>query len=165
MNMVASNSNRIYMAKISKKYELFASRFILSFDPVLAAQECGINQDEALEWSMNALLNEKVNELITSKLSLSSTKMNQSYVLSYLDKIVKQCLHEIPAYKERNENGQEIDVYEYKPSISLKAIELVGKHLTMFTEKVIVDSGLNESLIDKVMSEMTLDDIRKLVYN
>lgn len=60
-------------------------------------------------------------------------EVDQDWVLEKLVANVDRSMKVEPVY---NKEGDEIGEYQYQGSVANKALELVGKHLGMFTEKV-----------------------------
>jgi len=150
---------------MSARRTLFIERYLTHFQPLKAAEEAGVKPNKAPEFVVKTLDSEEVQNFIAEKIISAELNLDKDYVLTYLDRINRMCLGEIPVRTETNEDGVEQDIFEFRPAVSLRAVELVGKHLAMFTEKVMIEDKTNEKFIDKLMGEMPVTDLRELAYN
>jgi len=67
-----------------------------------------------------------------------SLKLDSEWVLSKLQKVVNRCMQEEEVMSKDGPTGE----FKFDSSGANKAIELIGKHLKMFTDKVEQDTTL-----------------------
>jgi phage terminase small subunit len=61
------------------------------------------------------------------------TELSADWVLSRLKIVALRCMEEVPAI---DKEGNEIGVFTFNPQGANKALELLGKHLALFIDKV-----------------------------
>jgi phage terminase small subunit len=122
--------------KLTPKQALFVKEYVVDLNATQAAIRAGYDPTKA-RYTSCRLLATNVN--IQAAIQKEKEKRNarveisQDWVLKRLKIVAKRCLEEIPV---TDREGNEIGSWKFEAAGANKALELLGKHLAMFTEKV-----------------------------
>ena len=136
------------MANLTPKQQRFVEEYLIDLNATQAYIRAGYavkSEDVAAATASKLLRNAKVQEAIQEaqkKLS-ERTGITQEYVLSNIQKVVERCMQQ-EAVQARDGSpllveGPEGDLaclFEFKETGALKGLELLGKHLGMFKDKI-----------------------------
>jgi phage terminase small subunit len=127
------------------KREIFALEYCVSLNGTQAAIRAGYAQNSAHVEASRLLRDAKVLTRVCElmKERAESLKIDAGFVLKSLLEVYGRCMENTPVMvwdgeqkamvHEINENG--IGVYKFDSAGALKALEMIGKHLKMFTDK------------------------------
>ncbi|HEY5585698.1 MAG TPA: terminase small subunit [Ruminiclostridium sp.] len=124
-------------------------------DKTIDEQACRLAND----YKLNARLNE-LKDIVAKKNILTA-----EWVLNNLRSVAERCMQQEPVYIY--ENGEKVESGEFKfdSSGANKSLELLGKHLKLFTEKVeSTNTNLNYDMTDEdklFRSKATPEEIEK----
>ena len=124
---------------LSKKQKAFCREYVIDFNATQAAVRAGYSKKTANQQGPRLLVNVGVQEYIKA-LTAKAAEKNELTVESVLNDIAevkKRCLQAIPVL---DKDGSETGEYKFDPSSALKACELEGKYLAMFTDKLKLDA-------------------------
>ena len=144
------------MANLTPKQQRFVEEYLIDLNATQAAIRAGYSEKTAKVIAAQNLSKLNIQEAIQeaqSKLS-ERTGITQDYVLSNIQKVVERCMQQ-EAVQARDGSpllveGPEGDLaclFEFKETGALKGLELLGKHLGMFKDKI-EHSGPNGGPID-----------------
>lgn len=144
------------MANLTPKQQRFVEEYLIDLNATQAAIRAGYSEKTAQEQSSRLLSNVMVQDAVQeaqNKLS-ERTEITQNYVLENIQKVVERCMQQ-EAVRARDGSpllveGPEGDLaclFEFKETGALKGLELLGKHLGMFKDKI-EHSGPNGGPID-----------------
>ena len=144
------------MANLTPKQQRFVEEYLIDLNATQAAIRAGYSKKTAQQIGAQNLLKLVIQEAIQeaqSKLS-KRTGITQDYVLSNIQKVIERCMQQ-EAVQARDGSpllveGPEGDLaclFEFKETGALKGLELLGKHLGLFVDKV-QHSGPNGGPID-----------------
>lgn len=140
--------------KITTKQQVFVAEYLIDLNATRAAIAAGYSEKTAAEQASRLLKNVKVSEVIAHKQGkrLEKLKLSADYVLGNIKEVGEYCMQKKwPKMVRRGremvqveevvinpETGDEelAEVYEFDSMGALKAQELLGKHLKLFTDKV-----------------------------
>lgn len=153
------------MAKLTEKQQRFVDEYLIDLNATQAAIRAGYSIKTANEQGSRLLVNVKVQQAISKKMAERSkrTGVNQDRVVLELAKIafVKMtdivdnhgrikasasdddlsCIESMKYKKSESETGSSVE-REVKISPKLKALELLGKHLGMWNDKIDVNVAI-----------------------
>lgn len=159
------------MAKLTDKQQLFVDEYLIDLNATQAAIRAGYSAKTADQQGSRLLANVKVKQAVAEKQAQRSkrTGVNQDRVVLELAKVafakmtdivdskgkIKEdaspddlaCIESIKYKESDNEYGGSVE-REVKIASKLKALELLGKHLGMWSDKFNVTVEKSEKLDD-----------------
>lgn len=168
---------------LTAKQKRFVEEYLIDLNATQAAIRAGYSSKTAQEQSSRLLSNVMVQETIAKAMAERSkrTGINQDRVIQELARIafvnpqnviqtsnasVRQdiseddaaCIQAVKVKMSESENGSSCE-REVRLNDKLKALELLGKHLGMFKDKVEIDGSLKTetSKLDELVKQLTAD--------
>ena len=139
------------MQKLSPKQERFAREYMLDLNATQAAIRAGYSAKTAYSMGQRLLKNVEVQKAVQSAMDERSkrTEVNADYVLTNLLEIVERCMQRAPVLHKGeqvvDEEGNSVWCFDGKNAI--RALELLGKHKGMWTDKVEMSGELDIAAI------------------
>lgn len=139
------------MQKLSPKQERFAREYLLDLNATQAAIRAGYSPKTAYSMGQRLLKNVEVQKAVQSAMDERSkrTEVNADYVLTNLLEIVERCMQRAPVLHKGeqvvDEEGNSVWCFDGKNAI--RALELLGKHKGMWTDKVEMSGELDIAAI------------------
>ncbi|MEQ1105234.1 terminase small subunit [Acinetobacter ursingii] len=142
------------MASLTAKQARFVEEYLIDLNATQAAIRAGYSEKTAQEQGSRLLSNVMVSQAIAEAQNKRSerTEITQDYVLENIKKVVDRCMQAEAVEKAftQTDDGDFAQIYAFKEQGALKGLELLGKHLGMFKEKVIhagdPDNPINHNL-------------------
>ena len=130
------------MAELSDKQKKFADEYLLTLNASEAYRKAGYTtgNDKAIAASASRLLsNAKVKAYIEERQAIMQEKtgINQAWVLNRLKDISDRCMQAIPVMIKVDGELIESGEYKFDSMGANRSTELIGKHLGMFSDKVV----------------------------
>lgn len=133
------------MANLTPKQQRFVEEYLIDLNATQAAIRAGYSEKTAKEIGSENLTKPNIAKAIEeaqAKLS-ERTGITQEYVLSNIQKVIERCMQQeavlardgSPLLIEGPE-GSLVPVFEFKENGALKGLELLGKHLGLFKDKI-----------------------------
>ena len=133
------------MANLTPKQQRFVEEYLIDLNATQAAIRSGYSEKTARSIGQRLLTNvdiQKATQEAQNKLS-ERTGITQEYVLSNIQKVIERCMQQ-EAVQARDGSpllveGPEGDLaclFEFKETGALKGLELLGRHLGLFVDKV-----------------------------
>lgn len=131
--------------ELTPRQHRFVDEYLISLNATQAAIKAGYSEDTAAEQSCRLLRNVKIKNRIkeANKMREERTQIDQDYVLKNLKKIVEHN-STIEAYTDKD--GNPSSRMRNAPAAN-KALELLGKHLQMFSENMNVHLSTHEEAL------------------
>lgn len=146
------------MAELTLKQERFCVEYLVDYNATQAAIRAGYGEKSAGNQAHRLMKNDevlaRVRELQAEKVErLCITTDN--VVLRLVDTLDK-CMRPIPVTEWDYEEKKMVPTGEYTFDSrgATKCLELLGKHLGMFEEKVNLNAKLNTGQLDKVLAQL-----------
>lgn len=121
--------------KLTNKQELFIQYYMISLNATDAAIKAGYKAKTAKEIGYENLTKPHIRSGIDSRLTkrAQDNGITADYVLSSLKSIAERCQQQEPV---RDKQGKETGEYKFDSGGANKSLELLGKYLKLFTEKI-----------------------------
>lgn len=150
------------MANLTPKQQRFVEEYLIDLNATQSAIRAGYSERTAKSIGQENLTKPDIQKAIQeaqSKLT-ERTEITQDYVLTNIKKVIERCMQQ-EAVQARDGSpllveGPEGDLaclFEFKETGALKGLELLGKHLGMFKEKIELTGKDGSSLGIKVVFE------------
>ena len=133
------------MANLTPKQQRFVEEYLIDLNATQAAIRAGYSAKTAAVIGAENLIKPYIQKAIQeaqNKLT-ERTEITQDYVLTNIKKVIERCMQQ-EAVQARDGSpllveGPEGDLaclFEFKETGALKGLELLGKHLGMFKDKI-----------------------------
>ncbi len=125
---------------LTPKQERFVQEFLLDLNATQAAIRAGYSKHTARQAGAENLSKPDISAAIQAAQAdrAKRTKVDQDWVVRRLQSVVERCMQTEPVLdSEGNLTGE----FTFNPSGANKALELLGKHLGIFKEKVEVKAS------------------------
>lgn len=150
------------MANLTPKQQRFVEEYLIDLNATQAAIRAGYSAKTAAVIGAENLIKPYIQKAIQeaqNKLT-ERTEITQDYVLTNIKKVIERCMQQ-EAVQARDGSpllveGPEGDLaclFEFKETGALKGLELLGKHLGMFKDKIELTGKDGSSLGIKVVFE------------
>lgn len=149
------------MVELKRQQELFCQEYIVDYNGTQAAIRAGYKETSARKQASRLLTNEdilaRVHEL--QKEQLNRLAVSQDYVVLQLLETYKCCREPSPVMQYDPSTGGMVEtgMYQFDSKGALRALELMGKHLGMFSDKVHLSGGLNTGQLSNVLAQLRGD--------
>lgn len=137
---------------LTPKQQRFVEEYLIDLNATAAAKRAGYSEDTARQMGAENLSKPVIQEAIqTAKAQRNKrTRLKQSWVVDRLRENVERSMQIVPVLdREGNPTGE----YMYRGSVANKALELLGKHLGMFVDRlnVNVKGGFRVEIIEELV--------------
>lgn len=148
---------------LTAKQKVFVEEFLKDLNQTQAAIRAGYSKRSAKDMGCQLMENGEIREAIDAALKARSqrTEITVDYVLENLTEVVERCMQRAPVMVRRGQQMVQLvdeegrNVWRFDANGTNKALELLGKHLGMFTEKIaLVDE-------DRPLEEMSDAELLK----
>ena len=128
------------MANLTPKQQRFVEEYLIDLNATQAAIRAGYSEKTAHSIGAENLIKPNIAKAIQeaqSKLS-ERTGITQDYVLTNIQKVIERCMQvaQVENGVIENANGDLAQAFMFKEQGALKGLELLGKHLGMFKDKI-----------------------------
>ena len=128
--------------------------YLIDLNATQAAIRAGYSERTAKSIGQENLTKPDIQKAIEEAQNKRSerTEVTQDYVLENIKKVIERCMQAQPVENAfvQDDDGDFSQIYAFKEQGALKGLELLGKHLGMFKEKVIhagdPDNPINHNL-------------------
>ena len=136
-------------AKLTAKQQQFIAEYLIDLNATAAAVRAGYAKGSAEVEGHRLLRNANIAKEIASKrLERSSrTQITADYVLGKLQEVAERCMQGEAVY---DREGEPTGEWKFDSSGANKSLELLGKHLALFTDKIKHDGAIPVVLQDDV---------------
>lgn len=126
------------MSDLTPKQAKFVEEYIVDLNATQAAIRAGYSKDTAEQIGYQQLQKTSVTEALKVKQAALAEKMqiNQEWVITRLQQVAERCMQAEPVL---DRDGAETGEYIFQAAGANKALELIGKHLGLFNDKLDVN--------------------------
>ncbi len=125
---------------LTPQQERFCQEYAVDYNGTNAAKRAGYSESTAASQASRLLKNAKVLSRVRAiqKEQLEKTALTKESVLLNLMDVYDRCMQTKPVMEWDYEAGEykETGTYAFDSKGALRALELLGKHLAMFTNKI-----------------------------
>lgn len=142
----------------NKRYERFCQEYIIDYNGTKAAIRAGYSEASARKQGSRLLTNvdilARVRELQHEQ--VERLAVTQDFVVLQLMETYQRCLEETPVLKFDPDTGQmeETGKFQFDSKGALRALELLGKHLGMYNDKLHVTGKVDTGQLDNVLKQL-----------
>ncbi|WP_180052041.1 terminase small subunit [Acinetobacter sp. YH12099] len=148
------------MANLTPKQQRFVEEYLIDLNATQAAIRAGYSPRTANEQGAQNLAKLSISEAIAEAQAKREerTQITQDYVLTNIQKVIERCMQvqQVDNCLTQTEDGELAQAFMFKEQGALKGLELLGKHLGMFKEKI-EHSGPNGGDINVTITRRVID--------
>lgn len=128
----------VYEMKLTAKQQTFVKEYLVDLNATQSAIRAGYSEKTAQEQSSRLLSNVMVQEEIQKAMNERSNKLEitSEYVLSSLKTIAERCMQGEPVMRREGSEWVETGEWKFDSNGANKSLELLGKHLKLFTDRL-----------------------------
>lgn len=125
---------------LTPKQSRFVNEYLVDFNATQAAIRAGYSPRTAAAQASRLFTNVKVYKAIAQAVEerAKRTAIDQDWVLDRLQEVVDRCMQAIPVCDRQ---GQPSGEWRFNAGGANRALEIIGKHLRMFADKVEVEQS------------------------
>lgn len=131
--------------KLAPKQQRFVDEYLIDLNATQAAIRAGYSKKTAEQYGYQLLQKTLVQEAIASGRAKATEKaeLSVAWVLERLRTVTERCMQAEPVLDKRGDpvlvetpNGELVPAYTFQAAPANRSLELLGKHLGMFPDKV-----------------------------
>ena len=149
------------MANLTPKQQRFVEEYLIDLNATQAAIRAGYSPRTANEQGAQNLAKLSISEAIAEAQAKREerTQITQDYVLTNIQKVIERCMQvqQVDNCLTQTEDGELAQAFMFKEQGALKGLELLGKHLGMFKDKI-EHTGKDGGPIDLSLKVVFEDD-------
>lgn len=128
------------MANLTPKQQRFVDEYLIDLNATQAYIRAGFSAKLANTNAVKLLQNTTIAKAIAEAQAKREerTQITQDYVLTNIQKIIERCMQvqQVDNCLTQTEDGELAQAFMFKEQGALKGLELLGKHLGMFKDKI-----------------------------
>ena len=149
------------MANLTPKQQRFVEEYLIDLNATQAAIRAGYSEKTAQEIGSENLSKPMVAKAIQEAQNKRAerTEITQDYVLTNIQKVIERCMQvqQVDNCLTQTEDGELAQAFMFKEQGALKGLELLGKHLGLFKDKI-EHTGKDGGPIDLSLKVVFEDD-------
>lgn len=122
----------------------FIEEYCIDLNQKGAAMRAGVGAKTASAWASKTMRRPEIQQAVDERLQELSKRsiVNAEWVRAKLRTVAERCMQEVPVMTWEVVDGKKVQVesgeYKFDSNGANKALELLGKHIGMFTERAVV---------------------------
>ena len=148
------------MSSITSKQERFCQEYIIDYNGAQAAIRAGYAENSARKTASRMLTNADILARVLQREQTARLALTQDYVLQQLVDTYRCCREPEPVMVYDADAGGMVESgkYQFDSKGALRALELIGKHLGMYQDKLKLDAKLDTGQLGKVLEQLEAPD-------
>ncbi|MFV0245740.1 MAG: terminase small subunit [Qingshengfaniella sp.] len=152
--------------KLTEKQKRFAAEYLTDLNGTQAAIRAGYSAKTAGQMAEKLLKKGEIQSLVQQGMGARAkrTAITQDYVLQAIHETAERCRQNIAPVVDRRGNpvfeelpdGQMAQVFAYDAKNTLRALELMGRHLGIFNDKLKVEHSFSDLSDDELKTEIAM---------
>lgn len=132
------------MSNLTRKQALFVEEYLCDLNATQAAIRAGYSARTADRQGHRLLRNAEVEAAVEAAMGarLENSQLSAAWTLDQLREVVERCMEARPILDRA---GKPTGVYHFNSTGACRALELIGRHLGMFTDRLQIDPIRNMS--------------------
>ena len=145
--------------KLTPKQQRFVDEYLIDLNATQAAIRAGYSEKTAGAIGEQNLKKLEIQTVIQAALKSRQqrTELSQDEVLNDLCELRYMCMGRKPvkiSQKQKDEDGnvfyEEVEITQFDANGANRSLELLGKHLSLWTEKIDVNVGVSDDVLEKM---------------
>ena len=150
------------MDGLTPKQERFCAEYLVDYNATQAAVRAGYSEKTAGSAGNRLLKNVDVLARVRAmqKEKIEKLCVTSDFVVMKLIETLEQCMSAVPVMEWSAEEHRKIPTgeYQFDSRGAAKCLELIGRHLGMFEDKVNVSASVNAGRLDEITAQLHGDD-------
>ena len=143
------------------KHERFCQEYVIDYNGTRAAMRAGYSERNAATQAGRLLKKAEVLARVweLQHEQLERLSISADYVILRLMDTLERCMQAVPVMVWDPEEGRKVESGEYTfdSKGALRALELIGRHLGMFEDKLSVSARIDTGKLDSVLAQLRGD--------
>lgn len=135
------------------KQERFCQEYVVDYNGTQAAIRAGYTEKTAYSQANRLLKNAEILARVRELQHEQAERLavSQDFVIISLMDTYRRCMQ---AQAVLDADGGETGVYQFDSRGALRALELLGKHLGMYNDKLQISGSLNTGKLDSILEQL-----------
>lgn len=126
------------MSKLNIRHSKFVKEYLVDLNGKQAAIRAGYAKNSAEVTASQLLRNPKVQEALQKAIQKQEerTEITSDWILKSLKEVAERCMQAVPVMEKIDGEWVPTGEYKFDSSGANRSLELLGKHLALFTDKL-----------------------------